>query len=334
VRALQVTELTGPDGVRIVDVPDLVDAGDGILVDVRAAGLSFPDLLRSRGLYQERAVPPYTLGAEVAGIVVRAPEATGFTSGDRVAGSSTTGAAAERAIVDPRAAIKLPLSLSFEQGAALPLNYRTAILGLQIRGRMQSGETVLVHGAAGGTGTAAVQVARAAGCRVIGVVSSDAKARAAREVGADFVLRSDGPWKDEALKLVGGRGVDIVWDPVGGDRILDTMRVLATGGRWVVIGFTGGDIPKVPLNRVLLRNIDVVGAYIGGYLANVPDGAEHLARRLQALLDVEAVRPLVGSVHHLEHGADALRAIEARQAVGKVVVSVPGTAGPNRPAMG
>jgi len=320
-RALQVTELIGPDGVQVVDVPDLTDEG-GILIDVRAVGVSFPDLLRSQGLYQEPAAPPYTLGAEVAGVVVHAPASTGLQRGDRVAGS-TAGGAAERALIDPGVVLKLPSDLSFEQGAALPLNYRTAILGLEVRGRMRTGETVLVHGAAGGTGTAAIQVARACDCRVIAVVSSDAKERVSREAGANLVLRSTGPWKDEALELTDGRGVDIVWDPVGGDRILDTMRALAPAGRWVVVGFTGGDIPKVPLNRVLLRNIDVVGTYIGGYLAHANDAQRrHLTDRLTELLESGRIHPIIGSVHAFERGADALREIADRRAVGKVVISL------------
>jgi NADPH2:quinone reductase len=321
VRALQVTELSGPDGLQVVEVAEPTDDGAGVVLDVRAVGLSFPDLLRSQGLYQEKLTPPYTLGAEVAGVVIRAPASTGFQQGDRVAGT-VAGAAAERAIAEPGALIRLSADLSFEQGAALPLNYRTAILGLELRGRMRSGETVLVHGAAGGTGTAAIQIALAAGCRVIGVVSSDHKERVAREAGAEFVLRSDGPWKDEALQLCGGQGVDIVWDPVGGDRVLDTIRVLAPFGRWVVLGFTGGPIPSVPLNRVLLRNIDVVGTYIGGYIANRPDRVQQLNQRLAELVAGGHARPVVGSIHQLEHGADALREIESRRAVGKVVIAV------------
>lgn len=319
-RALQVTELTGPDGVRVVDIPE-PSTTDRILLRVHAVGLSFPDVLRSKGQYQQQATPPYSLGGEVAGVVIRAPAGSGFQAGDRIAGSCVAGAA-ERAIMDPRDAIQLPESMSFEAGAALPLNYPTAILGLEMRGRMRPGETVLVHGAAGGTGTAATQVARAMECRVFGVVSSEPKARAALESGANVVLRSDAEWKDRALELTDGRGVDLVWDPVGGDRVLDTMRALAPGGRWVVVGFTGGPIPNVPLNRVLLRNIDVVGSYIGGYLAQERDGRQRLNARLVELLAGGHIRPVLGATYALEDGADALRAIDARQAIGKVVLRV------------
>lgn len=319
-RALQLIELGGPDAVQLRDIPE--PAGDaGVLVQVHAVGLSFPDLLRSRGQYQEKTPPPYTVGAEMAGIVVSAPADSGFSQGDRVAGMGS-GAAAERSITEPSQLIRLSEQLTFAQGAALPLNYRTAILGMEIRGRLQRGETVLIHGAAGGTGTAAIQVALASECRVIGVVSSDAKEKAAREAGAHEVLRSDGPWKDQALELTGGRGVDMVWDPVGGDRVLDTMRALAPFGRWVVLGFTGGPIPNVPLNRVLLRNIDVVGTYIGGYLAQFPERAPALNKRMAELVERGFARPIVGSVYPLERGGDALRDIDNRGAVGKVVITL------------
>jgi NADPH2:quinone reductase len=319
-RALQVTELTGPDGVRVVDIPEPVD-GNRILLRVHAVGLSFPDVLRSKGQYQQQATPPYTLGGEVAGVVVSAPRESGFRAGERIAGNCAA-SAADYTLVDPKDVIRLPASTSFEAGAALPLNYPTAILGLEIRGRMQRGEAVLVHGAAGGTGTAAIQIAKAAECRVFAVVSSDAKERAALEAGADFALRSDGDWKDRTLEHTAGRGVDIVWDPVGGDRVLDTMRALAPGGRWVVVGFTGGPVPSVPLNRVLLRNIDVVGSYIGGYLAQEVDGRRRLNSRLVELLEGGHIRPLIGATYALEDGAAALRAIDAREAIGKVVLSL------------
>jgi NADPH2:quinone reductase len=321
-RALQVTELTGPDGVRVVEVPEPDASGGGILIDVHAVGVSFPDLLRSQDLYQERASPPYTLGTEVAGVVLQAPDSASLQPGDRIAGGARAGAA-ERAIVNPESVLKLPLGMTFDQGAALPLNYRTAILGLEVRGRLRADETVLIHGAAGGTGTAAIQVARASGCTTIGVVSSEQKEQVARGAGADDIVRSTGAWKDRVLELTNARGVDVVWDPVGGDRILDTMRSLAPGGRWVVVGFTSGEIPNVPLNRVLLRNIDVVGTYIGGYLAASDEPRRrYLSDRLSELLAGGHIQPIVGAAHPFEHGADALRDLAARRAVGKVVITL------------
>jgi NADPH:quinone reductase len=320
VRALTVTELSGPAGVRVTDAPEPL-SGDGVLVDVRAAGISFPDLLRSQGLYQEKSEPPFILGGEFAGVVSAASDRSGFSAGERVAGTARE-AVAERVSCSGDDLVRLPDSLSFEQGAALILNYETAIVALDVRGRMRAGETALVHGAGGGTGTAAIQVVHALGGTAIGVVSSDDKDRAAREAGADHVLRSDGPWKDEAISLTGGRGVDLVFDPVGGDRILDTMRSLAFGGRWLVVGFVGGAIPQVPLNRVLLRNIDVVGAYYGGYLHARPAARPEIHGRLLKMLEAGHIHPIVGSVHDLHEGQEALRALADRRAVGKVVIRV------------
>src|SRR2546430_1164495 len=208
-RALTVTELSGPAGVRVTETPEPEPAG-GVLVDVRAVGISFPDLLRSQGLYQERSEPPFILGSEFAGVVSAASNPSGFSPGERVAGIAAE-AAAERVACSADDLVRLPDSLSFEQGAALVLNYETAIVALEVRGRMRAGETVLVHGAGGGTGTAAIQVARALSGTVIGVVSGDDKERAAQEAGADHVLRSDGPWKVDALSLTGGRGVHLVF---------------------------------------------------------------------------------------------------------------------------
>lgn len=319
-KALRVLELTGPAGVRVVEVADPDPDGE-VLVEVRAAGISFPDLLRSQGLYQEKSEPPFTLGAEFAGVVRQAPERSGLAPGARVAGIAT-GAAAELVVAPADALLPLPDGLSFEQGAALILNYETAITALEIRGRMKAGETVLVHGGAGGTGTAALQVAHALGGRAFAVVSNDAKERVARAAGADEVLRVDGPWKDEALRLTGGRGVDLVFDPVGGDLILDTMRSLGVGGRWLVVGFVGGAIPQVPLNRVLLRNIDVIGAFYGGLVSTVPGMRARLRHRLLELLATGHLKPVVGPVHDLDHGADALRDLAERRALGKVVLKV------------
>jgi len=322
-RVVEVVDLSGPDAVRLGERPE--PAGAGVQVAVRAVGLSFPDLLRSRGEYQDRIKPPYVIGQEFAGEVAEAPSGSGFKAGDRVAGmtGSSVGAAAERLIVDPDSLIALPDRLTFEQGAGVLFNYQTAIVALEIRGRLKPGEVVLAHGAAGGTGTAVIQVAKANDARVIAVVSSDDKAEAALLAGADHVVRSDGAWKDAALELTSGRGVDVVFDPVGGDRMLDTIRALDYGGRWVIIGFTGGSIPQVPANRLLLKNVEVVGSYLGGYVKQVPDGRSRLLARLQQLLKDGAINPVVGTTFSMDQGADALREMGERRARGKVVLTVP-----------
>ena len=201
------------------------------------------------------------------------------------------------------------------------LNYHTAYFALVLRGRLEEGETVLVHGAAGGVGTASIQVAKGLGCRVIGVVSSDEKERVARDAGADEVLRSDGPWKDEAKEASGG-GVDVVLDPVGGDRFTDSLRSLAEGGRAVVVGFTGGSIPEVRVNRLLLNNTEVIGAGWGAYVLTKPEVNREIGEGVLALAERGFVAPIVGARFPLEDAAQALELIDERGALGKVVLEL------------
>jgi NADPH2:quinone reductase len=245
-RAYQIAALDGPDALEAVERPEpspshFTSPGSGVVIDVRAAGVAFPDLLLSRGRYQLKPELPFVPGGEVAGTVVEATAE--FSPGDRVAAMTILGGFAERAVAPAALCFRLPAALDFPAGAALVLNYHTALFALQTRGRLVAGETVLVHGAAGGVGTAALQVARALGARTIAVVSSDAKERVARDAGAEAVVRSDGPWKDDAREWSGG-GVDLVLDPVGGDRFTDSLRSLREGGRAVVVGFAGGGIPR------------------------------------------------------------------------------------------
>jgi NADPH2:quinone reductase len=320
-KAVQVTQLTGPDDVVVTEVED--PRVDGAMtVEVHAAGISFPDLLMTRGLYQYKPELPFVLGSEPAGVVLSAPEGSGFEEGDRIAAMTLGGAFAERAAVMPQMAFKLPDELSFEQGAAYVLNYHTAHFGLLRRGQLREGETVLVHGAAGGVGTAAIQVAKATGARVIAVVSTDEKDRVAREAGADEVVRSDGSWKDEAKELSDG-GVDVVFDPVGGDRFLDSVRSLRDEGRVVVIGFTEGSIPEIAVNRLLLRNVSVVGAGWGAFAIPRPDYGREVAEDLDRMVREGFVKPIVGKTYALDEIPQALKDIDERRALGKLVL-VPG----------
>jgi NADPH2:quinone reductase len=211
--------------------------------------------------------------------------------------------------------------LDFAQGAGLILNYHTAYFALKLRGRLAEGETVLVHGAAGGVGTATLQVAKGLGARTIAVVSSDDKERVAREAGADEVVRSDGPWKDEAKELSGG-GVDVVLDPVGGDRFTDSLRSLGEGGRVVVVGFTGGSIPEVRVNRLLLNNTEVVGAGWGAYVMSKPEVNREIGAEVNRLVDEGFVLPIVGARFPLERAGEALELIDGRGATGKVVLDI------------
>ncbi|MBV9423319.1 MAG: NADPH:quinone oxidoreductase family protein, partial [Solirubrobacterales bacterium] len=296
--------------------------GRGVLVDVRAAGVSFPEVLQSRGQYQLKPPLPFVPGSEVAGVVRSAPEDTGLAPGDRVAAFCGLGGFAEVAVAPEFFSFPLPEELDFAQGAGLVLNYHTAYFALKLRGRLRDGETVLVHGAAGGVGTASLQVARGLGARTIAVVSSEEKAQVAREAGADDIVRSDGPWKDEARELTGGAGVDIVVDPVGGDRFTDSLRSLREGGRLLVVGFTGGSIPEVRVNRLLLNNTEVVGAGWGAFVLRRPELPVEIAAALEALIHAGFVRPVVGARFPLDRAADALELIDTRGATGKVVLEV------------
>jgi NADPH:quinone reductase len=310
-RALQVTVEEGPEAVAVAEVPE---PEADLVVAVRAAGVSFPDLLMTRGEYQLRQPLPFTLGWEAAGEVIRAPDGGPFSVGDRVM-TLSLGAHAEQVAAAPEATFPLPEELSFEQGAALPLNYLTAFAALERRGKLQAGETVLVHGAAGGVGTATVQVAKALGGEVIAAVSSEEKADVAREAGADSVVIGEG-FREQ---LPGP--VQLIVDPVGGnDRFKESLRSLAPEGRIIVVGFTSGEIPEVKVNRLLLRNVDVRGCSFG-VLASDPTGVADATRRMGELIAGGAISPLVGSVYPLDQASAALRELDERRAKGKVVVT-------------
>ena len=313
-RAIQIVELSGPESaLKLVELPE--PGGDGVVIEVRAAGVSFPEVLQTRGAYQIKPDLPFVPGSEVAGIVRSGPAP--FMPGDRVAAFCMLGGFAEVAVAPAHFTFGLPERLDFAQGAALILNYHTAYFALKTRGRLAEGETVLVHGAAGGVGTASLQVARGLGARTIAVVSSDDKERVAREAGADEVVRSDGAWKDE-VKALGG--ADVVLDPVGGDRFTDSLRSLREGGRAVVVGFTAGSIPEVRVNRLLLNNLEVVGAGWGAYIAAKPEVTRAIGAAIDELIEAGFVTPIVGARLPLERAAEALALIDGRAATGKVVL--------------
>jgi NADPH2:quinone reductase len=326
-RAIQIADLSGPrSALRTVDLPEpepshLMSPGAGVVVDVHAAGVSFPEVLQTRGEYQVKPPLPFVPGSEVAGIVRSATGGATVRPGDRVAAFCMLGGFAEAAVAPEFFTFPLSDELDFAQGAGLILNYHTAYFSLKLRGRLAEGETVLVHGAAGGVGTAALQVAKGLGARTIGVVSSDEKERVARDAGADEVVRTDGPWKDQAKEWSGG-GVDVVLDPVGGDRFTDSLRSLRENGRLVVVGFTGGSIPEVKVNRLLLNNTEVVGAGWGAFVMSKPEVTVQIGAEVARLIDAGFVRPIVGERFPFDRAADALEAIDERRATGKVVLDV------------
>jgi NADPH2:quinone reductase len=319
-RAAQVASLDGPSAVTVVEV-DEPAAGDRVLVDVHAAGVAFPEVLQTRGRYQIKPDLPFVPGSEVAGVVRVAPDGAGVRPGDRVAAFPGLGGFAEVVAVDPELVFPLPDEVSFEAGAALPMNYLTVHFALVRRGGLRVGETVLVHGAAGGVGTAAVQLAAALGARVIAVTSSLEKAEVARAAGAHETAPADG-FLARVKELTGGKGVDVVVDPVGGDRFTDSLRSLTTEGRLLVVGFTGGDIPTVRVNRLLLNNISVVGVGWGAFWTSLREYPREQWAELLPLLRAGRITPPIGSVHPLDDAAAALAEIDERRATGKVVLAV------------
>src|SRR3984885_14815037 len=320
-RAAQLTRLEGPDAVEVREIDE--PTGDGVVVEVHAAGAAFPDALLTRGLYQYRPDPPFVLGAEIAGVVRSAPQDAHVKPGDRVVGlTMLPGGMAEVAVLAPDRVFKLPDTVSFTAGAGLLCNGLTVYFALTVRGRLQSGETVLVHGAAGGIGTSTLRLAPVLGAsRVIAVVSTQDKAEIATAAGATDVVLADG-FKDAVKELTEGRGVDVVVDPVGGDRFTDSLRSLAPGGRLLVIGFTGGEIPTVKVNRLLLNNVDAVGVGWGAWAGTHPGYLGEQWAELEPLLAAGKVSAPVPIVYPLERAADAIASLEDRTAKGKVVVKL------------
>jgi NADPH2:quinone reductase len=320
-RALQVTSLTGPQGVQVADVPEPTPGPGEVVVEVKAVGVSFPDLLLSRGEYQMKPEPPFQLGVDFAGVVRAAPEGSGFSAGDRVACVLPWGGGAEVVALGPDSVFPLPDNVSFEAGAALPMNYLTAQFALATRAGLKAGETVLVHGAAGGVGTASIQVAKGYDARVIAVVSSDEKATVARAAGADEVVLVDG-FLDAVKGLTDGNGVDVVVDVVGGDLMTDSLRALGPLGRLLVIGFTAGAIPQVKVNRLLLNNIDVRGVGWGAYAMVRPGFMREQWDALLPMMERGVVDPPIGTVYPFEEMPRALEEMAQRRTLGKSVVRV------------
>src|SRR6478735_635041 len=319
-RAVQVIETSGPADVVVGDAPEPTPGSDDVLVEVHSVGVSFPDLLLSKGEYQLKPEPPFTLGVDFAGTVISGPD--GFEPGQRVAGVGGYGGAAERVANPAMFTFALPDEMSFDEGAALPMNYLTAQFALAERGHLKAGETVLVHGAAGGVGTATIQVAKGYGARTIAVVSTEEKAAVAKAAGADETVLVDG-FKDAVLGLTDGRGVDIVVDVVGGSAFTDSLRALATQGRLLVVGFAAGQgIPEVKVNRLLLNNVDVRGVGWGAYAMVRPGFMQEQWTELLPMLESGVVKPPIGATYDLDGFGRALLDMDERRTLGKSVIRV------------
>ncbi|GAB2980845.1 NADPH:quinone oxidoreductase family protein [Nocardioides montaniterrae] len=318
-RAVRVNATSGPsaDTVVVSDVEAPEPADHEVLIRVEACGVSFPDLLMTKGEYQFKPPIPYTPGVDGAGVVVSGGS---LAPGTRVCAVSVGGFAAEYAVAPADWVFPLPSSLSFEEGAAMPMNYMTALFVLAERAGLVAGETVLVNGASGGVGTATLQVARALGARTIAVVSSASKAEFARSVGADEVVLLDG-FRDAVKELTGGRGVDVLVDVVGGDIFTDSLRCLAKQGRLMVVGFAASTgIPEVKVNRLLLNNTDVRGAAWGEHAFSHPGYMQQQWKQLVPMIESGVVKPPIGRTFGLAGFVDALAEMDSRGTLGKSVV--------------
>jgi NADPH2:quinone reductase len=323
-RALVCNEYGPPEKLLIEEHPDPVPGAGEVLVDIRAAGINFPDVLVIAGTYQVKIPPPFVPGNEAAGIVEAVGEGvTRVAQGDRVIVTPQGGGFAEKCVAPEKLCLPLPDSLSFEQGAGFTVTYATSYHAFRQSTELQPGETVLVLGAAGGVGSSAVEIAKALGARVIAAASSDDKLQFARESGADETINYSEVSLREALKqLTGGKGVDVVYDPVGGELAQMALRSLAWHGRYLVIGFACGEIPDFPANIALLKEASITGVWWGTWSSHNPGDSLQNMAELAAMVEAGKLNPRVTESYPLERFADAFAAITARRARGKVILTM------------
>jgi NADPH:quinone reductase-like Zn-dependent oxidoreductase len=313
------------------ELPEPMPAAGQLLVRVKACAINYPDVLMIQDKYQFRPPRPFAPGGEIAGVVERVGEdVNGWYAGDRVIAMVGHGGLAEKVIVPAANALALPEGRSFEEGSALILTYATTIHALLDRGHLKAGQTLLVLGAAGGVGLAAIELGKAFGAKVIGAVSSDEKADVVMATGADnCIVYAPGPFKQEDLKglaqqfkdAVGPNGADVIFDPVGGDYTEASLRAIAWEGRFLVVGFPAG-IAKLPLNLTLLKSCDVCGVFWGAFAARDPNSNSAHVEALFRLWDEGKIAPNVSRTWPLEQASDAIAHMAARQAIGKLVVTI------------
>jgi NADPH2:quinone reductase len=322
-RAIVVDRWMEPGELAVSERPAPVVGPGQLGVEVRAAGCNFFDILLVQGRYQVKPPFPFVPGGEVAGVVREVGAGvTGFAPGDRVLAAVPMGGYAERIALPAAFAHRMPEEMSFEEGAALPIVYPTSYAGLVFRAALQHGETLLVHAAAGGVGLAAVQIGKALGARVIATAGGVEKLHVALEAGADVGIDySEEDFVERVKEFTSGRGADVIYDSVGGDVFDRSLKCIAWNGRLLVIGFASGRIPEVKANRILLKNIAIVGLHWGAHAQHQPERIDEVFERLFELQARGAIRPVIYGTYPLEKVADALEALGSRKTHGKVIVS-------------
>ncbi|HSJ96072.1 MAG TPA: NADPH:quinone oxidoreductase family protein [Myxococcota bacterium] len=321
-RAIVVDRWMEPGELTVSERPAPVVGPGQLGVEVRAAGCNFFDILLVQGRYQVKPAFPFVPGGEVAGVVREVGAGvTGFAPGDRVLAAVPMGGYAERIALPAAFAHRMPEGMSFEEGAALPIVYPTSYAGLVFRAALQRGETLLVHAAAGGVGLAAVQIGKALGARVIATAGGVEKLHVALEAGADIGIDySEEDFVERVKEFTGGRGADVIYDSVGGDVFDRSLKCIAWNGRLLVIGFASGTIPTVAANRILLKNVSVVGLHWGAYAKHEPARVPETFAALFRLYAEKQIRPVIYRSYPLEAAPDALAALGSRKTHGKVVL--------------
>ena len=321
-KALICREYGPPENLSVQDMPDLQPGPGEVVVRVRAAGVNFPDALIVQNLYQFKPTPPFSPGGETAGEVMAVGEGVQRVKvGDKVIALTIWGGFAEQVLAKQDQVIPMPEGLSFEVAGSLLLTYGTCLHGLRDRAALQPGQTVLVLGAAGGIGIATIELAKALGARVIAAASSAEKLATCRAKGADDVINyREQNLRDEVKRLTGGQGVDVVMDPVGGDYAEQALRSMAWRGRYLVVGFTDGQIPRLPLNLVLLKGCAIVGVFWGDFIRRESKAAQVDLRDLMQMLEQGKIKPLISGRYSLEQAPQAILELSQRRAQGKLIV--------------
>jgi NADPH2:quinone reductase len=321
-KALICSQYGPPENLSVRDLPDPQPAAGEVLVRVRAAGVNFPDALIVQNLYQFKPTPPFSPGGEAAGEVLAVGAGVSrFKAGDKVIALTIWGGFAEQIVAKQEQLIPMPPGLSFEVAGSLLLTYGTCIHALRDRAGLQPGQTVLVLGAAGGIGIAAIELAKALGARVIAAASSAEKLATCRAKGADEVINyREQNLREEIKRITAGKGVDVVLDPVGGDYAEQALRSMAWRGRYLVVGFTDGQIPRLPLNLVLLKGCAIVGVFWGDFIAREPQAAQTDLQDLVAMLGQGLIKPLISGRYSLQDAPKAILELSQRRAQGKLIV--------------